>query len=142
MKTTFCRKEDIKRRWHLVDAKDKIVGRLAARIARILMGKHKPDYTPYLDCGDFVVVVNCEKVCFTGKKWEKKIYRHHTYYLGGLVEEPAVRVLKLQPERIIIKAVQRMLPKSSLGERMIRKLKVYAGPQHPHAAQNPVPLVI
>ena len=139
MKTTLCRKEDVKRRWLLVDGTDQVVGRLATQIARILMGKHKPDYTPYVDCGDFIVVVNCEKVRFTGRKWGQKIYRHHTYYLGGLVEETAQRVHEHHPDRILRKAVERMLPKSSLGEHMILKLKLYAGPEHPHAAQEPQP---
>lgn len=136
-KTTMAKKETVERAWYHVDATGHTVGRLAARLSRILMGKHKPIYTPHVDCGDFVVVTNCEKVQFTGKKWTQKIYRHHSMYLGGLKEETAARLLRRHPDRILRLAVQRMLPKTKLGRKMIRKLKIYAGPEHPHSAQKP-----
>lgn len=142
MKTTLVSKEKVKQEWYAVDATGQVVGRLATEIATILMGKHKADYTPYVDCGDFVVVTNCEKVVFSGKKWQDKVYRHHTRYLGGLVEEQALKVRELHPERIIALAVRRMLPKSALGKHMFKKLKVYAGAEHPHAAQQPKTLEI
>lgn len=142
MKTFVAKKETVKQDWHVVDAAGQIVGRLATRIATILMGKHKPIYTPHVDTGDFVVLVNCEKVKFTGNKWEKKVYRHHTGHIGGLVEKTAATVLARHPDRIMRLAVRRMLPKTKLGRHMLKKLKIYAGPDHPHAAQNPQELVI
>lgn len=129
----------VERTWWLVDAEGKTLGRLATEIARLLMGKHKPIYTPHLDTGDFVVVVNAEKVVLTGNKWEDKIYYRHSGYPGGL---KAIRARDLRdrfPERIVQLAVRRMLPKNKLGRRMFRRLKVYAGPSHPHQAQQPRP---
>ena len=136
-KTTFRKAGEPRETWHFIDADGQIVGRLAARVAMVLMGKHRPDYTPHVDNGDYVVVVNCEKVKFTGNKWRDKVYRHHSGWIGGLKEEPALRVLARHPDRIFRKAVQRMLPKTLMGGRMLKKLKIYAGTEHPHAAQNP-----
>lgn len=140
--TTLEKKETAQRDWYVVDATDQIVGRLAAQLAHVLMGKNKPTYTPYIDCGDFVVVTNCEKVCFTGKKWQNKLYRHHTKFLGGLVEELAEDIREEHPDRIIYQAVKRMMPKTRLGKQMMTKLRVYAGTEHPHVAQEPKELKI
>ena len=140
--TTFIRKEDAKNDWYIVDATDMVVGRLASRLATVLMGKNKPVYTPHTDCGDFVVVTNCEKVCFTGNKWRDKVYRYHSGMIGGLKENVASDILEAHPERILMKAVERMLPKTKMGRAMIKKLKVYAGSEHPHEAQNPKELSI
>ncbi len=142
MTTTIATKKKIVQEWFHVDATDKIVGRLAVRLATILMGKHKPIYTPHVDCGDFVVVTNCEKVRFTGNKWTDKVYRHHTGYIGGLVEESAEKLRERHPDRILRQAVKRMLPKTKLGRQMLKKLKIYAGPEHPHVAQEPKELEI
>ncbi len=142
MKTTMIRKEDVKPVWYLVDGEDMVVGRLATELATILMGKNKPTYTPHTDTGDYVVVTNCEKVVFTGRKWEQKMYRRHTGYLGGLVEELASDVLDAHPDRILRKAVQRMLPKTKLGRAMLDKLKIVEGTEHPFSAQQPKELKI
>ncbi len=139
-KTTFRKPGECATKWVVVDAADQVVGRMAVQIAMRLMGKHKPDYTPSFDCGDGVVVVNCEKVAFTGAKWDQKVYRRHSGYIGGLKELSARKVLSSHPDRIVYMAVKRMLPKGKLGEKMIKKLKIYAGPEHPHAAQNPEPM--
>ncbi len=143
-KTYMAKKEDagitFTREWYVVDATDKPLGRLASEIARILQGKHKPTYTPHFDVGDYVIVVNAEKVKLTGKKWEQKLYRHHTGYVGHLREIPYAELVKVHPDWPIKLAVKRMLPKNNLGRRMLRKLKVYAGPDHPHKAQKPKPL--
>lgn len=139
-KTTNVKPDQVERRWYVVDASGMIVGRLAAEIARILMGKHKPYYTPHVDCGDYVVVVNADKVVFTGKKLDTKMYKRYTGYPGGLRETPAREMLRRKPEQVIELAVRRMLPKNKLARRQLRKLKVYAGPDHPHAAQRPEPL--
>jgi large subunit ribosomal protein L13 len=125
-------------KWYLVDATEKVVGRLASDIAVILMGKHRPTYTPHVDTGDFVVVINAEKVVFTGKKWAQKTYTWYTGY-PGLRSETAGERLEKAPEKILREAVRRMLPKSKLGRRMLSKLKIYAGPEHPHQAQQPEP---
>jgi large subunit ribosomal protein L13 len=140
MKTFMLRKEDVKRDWFLVDAEGKTLGRLASEIARILMGKHKPTYTPHVDGGDFVVVVNAEKVRVTGKKLEKKIYYRHTGYMGHLKETKLKDMLKEKPEEVIRLAVRGMLPKNRLRKHRMKRLKVYAGPSHPHTAQKPKPL--
>lgn len=140
-KTTLRKPADAATKWFLVDAQDQVVGRMASAIAMRLMGKHKPDYTPSFDCGDGVVVINCEKVVFTGQKWDKKIYRRHSGYIGGLKEITARKVLSSHPDRILYMAVKRMLPKGKLGEKMIKKLKIYAGSDHPHAPQRPEPVV-
>ena len=138
--TPFLRKEDTSRRWFLVDARGRTLGRLATAIAMVVSGKAKPDWTPHVDNGDFVIVVNAEKVAVTGKKEKDKLYRWHTGYPGHLREFSLSDVRKSHPERILESAVQGMLPKSRIGKRMIRKLKVYAGPDHPHASQQPEPL--
>jgi large subunit ribosomal protein L13 len=135
-KTYRAKPGEIAEKWLVVDATDKIVGRLASEIAMILMGKHRPTYTPHVLCGDAVVVVNAEKVQFTGKKWEKKEYTWFTGYTG-LRAETAQRRLSRQPERILREAVRRMLPKNKLAFKMIQRLKIYAGPDHPHQAQEP-----
>ncbi len=127
----------VDRNWFHVDATDQILGRLAARLARVLMGKHKPTYTPHVDTGDFIVVTHCEKIRVTGTKRQTMVYPRYTYYPGGYKEIPFERVLKRHPDRIIKEAVRRMLPKSSLGHQMLKKLKVYAGDSHPHQAQEP-----
>lgn len=141
-KTTFRKPGERKTRWVIFDAEDKVVGRMASQIAMRLMGKHRPDYTPGFDCGDGVVVVNCAKVVFTGAKWDRKVYRRHSGYIGGLKEISARKLLSTHPDRIVHQAVKRMLPKGKLGERMIKKLKIYAGSGHPHAAQNPEPVAV
>lgn len=125
------------RKWLVVDATDQALGRLASEVASLLRGKHKPDFTPHVDGGDFVIVINAEKIRVTGRKAEQKIYYRHSGYIGGLKEIPYERMLREHPERIIEQAVKRMLPKNRLGSGFYRKLKVYAGPQHPHQAQMP-----
>lgn len=128
------------RKWYLIDAAGKTVGRLASEAARILMGKNKPTYTPYIDVGDHVVIINAEKVVFTGNKWKDKIYRRHTGYPGGLKEISAEKQLQKHPERILESAISGMLPKTKMGRKMVKKLKVYKGDAHPHKAQHPEPL--
>lgn len=123
--------------WFLIDAEGQILGRLASNIAKILMGKHKPTYTRNIDTGDYVIVVNAEKIKVTGKKLTDKIYYRHSGYLGGLKEETLMSLLTKKPEKVIELAVKGMLPKNKLGRKMIKKLKVYRGPEHPHQAQNP-----
>ena len=142
MKTYTAKKEDIQREWYLVDAKDKTLGRLASEVAKVLIGKHKPIYTPYVDTGDYVVIINADKVSLTGDKWEKKTYYHYTGYPGGIKSAAAKKMLQEKPERILELAVKRMLPKSKLGSAMYKKLKVYTSSDHPHSAQNPKPLDI
>jgi len=129
-------------RWHIVDADGQVLGRVASVVARLLQGKHKPTYTPFIDTGDHVVVVNAAKVKLTGRKEDQKIYRQHSGYEGGLREERARLVRQRKPERLIEEAVHGMLPKSTLGAAMYRKLKVYAGPDHPHTAQKPSKLEV
>ena len=128
---------DLERRWHLVDVNGKVLGRQAAQIAAILRGKHKPEYTPFLDVGDFVVVVNADRVALTGRKLEQKRYYRHTGYPGGIKDLTAAEMLEKHPERMFELAVKRMLPKGPLGRKMLKKLKVYSGSEHPHLAQNP-----
>ena len=140
MSTPFPSIKDIERRWYVVDADGQVLGRIATEIARILRGKHKPIFTPFLDCGDHVVVVNAEKIVLTGEKWNDKWYRRHTGYPGGLKEIRARRLLREHPTRLLEQAVRGMLPKTSLGRQMGTKLRVYAGPEHPHEAQQPKPL--
>ncbi len=140
MKTFVPGADNIEKNWYVVDASGKVLGRLATEISRILMGKHKPYYVPFLDCGDYVIVINAEKVELTGKKLDQKIYRRHTGYLGGLKETPARKMMEKFPERIIINAVKGMLPKNKLGRKMLKKLKVYRGSEHKHMAQKPVEL--
>jgi len=137
MKTYSAKESDVKKDWYLVDAKGKILGRIASEIAKRLRGKHKPIYTPHVDTGDFVVVINADKIRLTGKKLTDKIYYRHTGYPGGIKSIAAGKMLKEKPERLIHLAVRGMLPKNSLGRRMLKKLKVYRGEEHPHASQNP-----
>jgi len=142
VKTYMMKKEEVQPDWYLIDAADTSLGRIAARTALILQGKNKPTYTPHVDTGDFVVVVNAEKVKLTGKKLEQKFYYHHSGYVGGLKARPVARLLTNRPEEIIELAVKRMLPKTRLGRAMFKKLKVYSGPVHRHQAQAPRPLEI
>jgi large subunit ribosomal protein L13 len=137
MKTVFAHNETVKRDWIVIDAADQVLGRLASEVARRLRGKHKPDYTPNCDTGDYVVVINAAKVKTTGNKLEGKIYYRHTEYPGGLRETPLGKMLAEHPERVIEKAVKGMLPRGPLGYAQFRKLKVYAGADHPHQAQMP-----
>ena len=137
MKTYWANKNEIEADWHCIDATDKVLGRLASRVARLLMGKHKPIYTPNVDCGDFVIVTNAEKVRLTGNKANTKTYQRYSYYPGGRKVIPYQTMLAKHPERIIQEAVKRMLPKNKLAMQMFTKLKVYAGAEHPHAAQKP-----
>ena len=140
MPTVMPKEEAIDRKWFLVDAEGKVLGRLATRVAHVLRGKHKATFAPHLDVGDHVVVINAEKVHLTGRKLTDKMYRWHSGYIGGLREVSAERMLKSHPERVVEWAVQGMLPKGRLGRAMARKLKVYKGADHPHAAQKPEPL--
>ena len=142
MSTQFPSKNGIARQWHLLDAEDVVLGKLASKAAMLLMGKHKATFTPFLDTGDHVVVVNAAKVRLTGRKDDNKIYRHFTGYPGGLVETSARRVRSERPARMIEEAIQGMLPKTKLGKQMYRKLNVYAGDKHPHAAQKPAALAL
>jgi large subunit ribosomal protein L13 len=137
MKTVSMRAQDVQRSWLVVDAQDKVLGRLATEVARRLRGKHKPEYTPHVDTGDYVIVVNAEKVKVTGKKTSDKIYYRHTGYPGGIKAISFEHLRDTHPERIIEKAVKGMLPRNPLGRAMFRKLKVYAGSEHPHSAQQP-----
>ena len=137
MKTFSAKPHEVQHDWVVVDATDKVLGRLASRVARIITGKNKPEWTPHVDCGDHVVVVNAAKVRVTGRKLEQKQYRHHTGYPGGLKEIALGKLLAEKPERVIQSAVQGMVPKGILGRKMVTKLKVYAGAEHPHAAQKP-----
>jgi large subunit ribosomal protein L13 len=136
-KTKHLKKEEIVREWWEINAEGKILGRLASKIASLLRGKHKPNFSPFLDVGDFVVVVNAEKIRVTGKKLKEKLYRYHSGYLGNLREFTLEEMLKRKPEEVIKEAVWGMLPKNRLGRKLMKKLKVYRGPTHPHSAQNP-----
>ena len=140
MKTYQAKKEELEHKWYLVNADGKVLGRLSTELVKILKGKNKPTYTPHMDTGDFVVVVNAGKVTLTGKKMKDKIYYHHTGYPGGIKEMNAEKLLAKKPTEMIRMAVKGMLPKNSLGRQMLRKLKIYAGPNHPHDAQKPVPI--
>ena len=137
MKTISAKKSDIQRKWHVVDADGKVVGRLAAKVAAILRGKNKPVFTPHVDTGDHVIILNAGKVRFTGRKLEQKEYFHHTGYPGGIKMKTAKEIMQATPERIIISAIKGMLPKNTLGRQQLKKLKVYRGNEHPHTAQNP-----
>ena len=137
MKTFIAKNETVQRDWYVVDAEGKTLGRLAAELARRLRGKHKPVYTPHVDTGDYLVVVNAEKITVTGKKLQDKMYHRFTGYVGNLKSESLAQALERHPERVLEIAVKGMLPKNTLGRAMYRKLKVYAGPNHPHAAQQP-----
>ena len=142
MRTVSIRKEDVTPNWYVVDAENKVLGRLACEVAKILRGKHKPIYTPHVDTGDYVIVVNADKIVLTGKKWAQKLYRWHTGYAGGLREVTAEKMHQRKPKRLVELAVRGMLPKTKLGRAMYRKLKVYATPTHPHASQQPQTLDI
>ncbi|HEU0192640.1 MAG TPA: 50S ribosomal protein L13 [Gaiellales bacterium] len=142
MKTYSAKPREIEQKWYVVDAEAQTLGRLATRIADVLRGKGKPQYTPHVDSGDFVVVVNAEKVRVTGKKLQQKIYYRHSGYPGGLRERTLAEQLERRPEEVLRRAVRGMLPKNRLAAVQLNKLKVYAGPDHPHAAQNPVPMEV
>lgn len=137
MKTHLTPVKEIKRKWLVVDAQDKVLGRLASEIATRLRGKHKADFCTFQDVGDFVIVVNADKVRLTGRKLDDKVYRHHTGFMGGLKEKTAKVMLAEKPEELLRKAVRGMLPKNTLGRNQLKKLKVYAGAEHPHVAQQP-----
>ena len=136
--TTFMqKKEEVSRKWYVIDAKDLPLGRVASKAAVILRGKHKTTYTPHVDCGDYVIIVNAEKVALTGSKLDDKMYYRHSGYPGGLKSRTAKRMLELQPQKVLEKSIRGMLPKNRLGDDMYRKLYVYVGPEHPHQAQKP-----
>ena len=140
MKTFSAKSHEVERGWYLLDAENKTLGRLATEVARRLRGKHKPEYTPHVDTGDFIVVINAEKLVVTGRKATQKIYYRHTGYPGGLKETTFEKLIQRKPESVLELAVKGMLPKNPLGRAMFKKLKVYAGTEHPHAAQQPVVL--
>lgn len=142
MKTFSPTPKDIKREWFVLDAKDQILGRLASQIAHRLRGKHKPEFAPHMDNGDFIVVMNCDKVKVTGNKLAQKKYYRHSGYVGGLYETSLEKMLASKPEEVLRKAVRGMLPKNRLGKAMLKKLKLYPGTEHPHVAQNPKELVL
>ena len=137
MKTRFAKKGEIERRWYVVDAKDAVLGRLATKIATYLRGKNKPVFTPNVDTGDFIIVINADKIRLTGRKLDDKVYYHHTGYIGGIKAQTAKTMIDKSPEKILEKAVWGMLPKNTLGKQMLKKLKVYKGAEHPHKAQAP-----
>ncbi len=139
-KTLSAKPNEVERTWYVVDAEGKTLGRLSTEIARILRGKHKPSFTPHVDTGDYVIVINADKVRVTGKRLDQKMYYRHSGYMGGLKTVPLRRMLETHPERVIEHAVKGMLPKNRLGRQMYKKLKVYASPDHPHQAQQPQPL--
>ncbi|MCP9455803.1 MAG: 50S ribosomal protein L13 [Nitrospira sp.] len=138
--TYFEKPANVKHRWYVINAEGKTLGRLAARVASILRGKHHPTFTPHIDMGDHVIIVNAEKIQLTGNKMKTKLYRHHTGYPGGLKTATAEQVFRKNPTRLLVYAIEGMLPKNPLGKGMARKLRVYAGPHHPHQAQQPQPL--
>ena len=138
MSTTLAKKGKVPQKWYVIDAADRVVGRLAVQIATILRGKHRPDYTPHVDTGDFVIVINAEKVRFTGRKLETKTYQAYSHYPGGLKVTTAKELMARKPQDIITHAVKRMVPRNRLGRAQMAKLKVYAGNTHPHQAQQPV----
>jgi len=140
--TQSPREQDVERSWFVVDATDKVLGRVAAQVAHVLRGKHKPSFSPHVDIGDFVIVVNAGKAKLTGRKLDQKFYHRHTGYPGGIRSVTARRLLQTHPERVLEAAIRGMLPKNPLGRRMFRKLKVYAEAEHPHAAQKPQPLEV
>lgn len=140
MTTKSAKPSEVKRNWYVVDAEGKVLGRLAARIAEVLRGKHKPEFTPHVDTGDFVIVINAEKVRLTGKKLDDKVYYHYSGYPSGMKSATAREVRDKKPEELLMKAVRGMLPKNRLNRKVLTKLKVYAGPEHKHEAQQPTPL--
>ena len=137
MKSYMAKANEVERKWYVIDAEGKVLGRLTSEIASVLRGKRKPIFTPHVDCGDFVIVINADKVVLTGDKLNQKIHAYHTGYPGGRKEVVYAEMMAKRPEKVIELAVKGMLPKSRLGRQMIKKLKVYAGPEHPHAAQSP-----
>jgi large subunit ribosomal protein L13 len=137
MKTYLAPVNEIDKKWYVVDAKDKILGRLATEIATRLRGKHKPTFSPFIDNGDYIIVTNADKISLTGKKWDDKKYYRHTGYMGGIKESSAKELLEKHPTDLVMKAVKGMLPKNKLGRAQLKKLKIYAGDEHPHAAQQP-----
>jgi large subunit ribosomal protein L13 len=137
MSTFMAKKGQVPQRWLVIDATDQVVGRMATQIANILRGKHRPEYTPHLDTGEFVVVINAAKVRFTGRKWQTKTYQWYSHYPGGQKRLTAKELLGRRPERILLEAVRRMVPRNRLGRQQMTKLKIYAGPDHPHQAQKP-----
>lgn len=139
-KTVSAKKEEVARKWYIVDAENEVVGRLSTKIASVLRGKHKPEFTPHVDTGDYVIVINAEKVRFTGNKLDQKVYQRYSGYPGGQKERTAQEMLEKKPQDVIEIAVKGMLPKNKLGRAMFKKLFVYAGSEHPHAAQQPEPL--
>ena len=142
MKTYSAKSHEVQGDWYVVDATDKVLGRLSVELARRLRGKHKPEFTPHVDIGDYLVVINADKIAVTGNKARDKIYHHHTGYVGNLKSASFAKMMETHPERVIEIAVKGMLPKNSLGRSMFKKLKVYAGANHPHSAQQPQPLQI
>src|SRR6476619_8628777 len=140
MKCYQAKAGELTKNWYVIDAAGQVVGRLAAQIAPILMGKHRPTYTPHIDTGDFVIVTNVDKVVFTGKKWQQKFYQRYSGHPGGQKEEQAWKLFKRRPARILELAIQRMMPKNKIGRHMMAKLKLVVGPKHDHQAQNPIPL--
>lgn len=137
MSTYMAKKGEVPQRWWLIDATDKVVGRLAVQIATVLRGKHRPEYTPHQDTGEFVIVINAEKIRFTGNKWDSQVYQSYSHYPGGLKTVTAKELLAKNPERILLEAVKRMVPRTKLGRKQMTKLKIYAGTSHPHQAQQP-----
>jgi large subunit ribosomal protein L13 len=142
MKTFSAKKEDIKPKWHMIDANGEILGRLAVTVAKVIRGKHKPTFTPHVDTGDFVIIINAHKVRLTGKKMKDKMYYRHTGYPGGIRSISAEKLLQKKPEEVLRKAIRGMLPKNSLGRHILKKAKIYASADHPHSAQQPVDLVL
>ena len=141
MRTFTPKADEVTRQWHVIDAQDVVLGRLATHAATLLRGKHKPTFAPHVDTGDFVIVINAEKVSLTGRKREQKVYHHHTGYPGGIKERTARQIIEGRfPERVLEKAVERMVPRGPLGRRQMKNLRVYAGSNHPHEAQQPVAL--
>ena len=142
MKTFSAKKEDIKPKWHMIDANGEILGRLAVTVAKVIRGKHKPTFTPHVDTGDFVIIINAHKVRLTGNKMKNKTYYRHTGYPGGIRSISAEKLLQKKPEEVLRKAIRGMLPKNSLGRQILKKAKIYASADHPHSAQQPVDLVL
>lgn len=142
MKTFLPKVDTIEHKWHLVDAQGKVLGRVASQVARLVRGKHKPIFTPHMDTGDFIVIINAEKVVLTGKKVREKVYYRHSGFPGGIRATTPVRLLAERPERVLKHAIRGMLPKTKLGDALFRKVKVYSGGVHPHAAQRPQPITL
>jgi len=140
--TLWVKKEEVQRNWYLIDAKGQVLGRLASKLAYLLQGKHRPDFTPHVDQADFFVIINADKIKLTGKKLDQKVYWRHSGYMGGLKLETARKLLEKKPEMLIHLAVKGMLPRNRLRPNLLKKLKIYAGPNHPHTAQNPQPIEI